>query len=193
MLTTHYCCGLPVCLSVCHIPVSCFCCLPPPFTCLSDISFWELRFICGNTFRSYSCCGYCCCSCFSRGLCGKSFLSMVLGLLAKFFMWFSCCRQFWHSLECAQGEEGNFKQIGAVRAPFFVCLFDFCFQFYALITLMNTFVLGQRQADMTGLMFCWILSRLKFIDWPQSFPRLCALFALSLFNNELQPGWLIKK
>lgn len=83
---------------------------------------------------------------------------MVLGLWLSFSCDFHVADNFGTRLTAQRGggeeERGNFKQIGAVRAPFFVCLFDFCFQFYALITLMNAFVLGQQQAEITVLMFC---------------------------------------
>lgn len=144
----------PVCLSATYPP-----CASPVFLLLSPAfrisPFGELRFICGNTFRSYSCRGCCCCA---LAFPGVSVAKVFFRWFWVFWLSFSCdfrvADNFGTRLTAQRGEEGNFKQIGAVRAPFFVCWFDFCFQFYALITLMNTFVLGQRQADMTGLMFC---------------------------------------
>lgn len=134
VLTTHYCLRaclptcppvrLSVCLSICllvpHLTlclyglVTLYSLLPCPVPRLGHVCcfFWV------NTFRSYSCC------CFS-GCFWQKFSLFGLDFHGKVFHLIFVLLPFWHSLDCVSRKQ---TLTG-------IC---FCFQFYALITLMNT-------------------------------------------------------
>lgn len=141
MLTTHYCVA-SVCLLT-FSPSALFFTLTPP---VLRIALGELRFICGNTFRSSACCcSVCVCVCLAKVFLRR--LSQKFGQV--FFMWFSCCQQFWP----------NFNRIVATHL-FFGAL--------VLVLLRLLFsILRFNYHDEHN--WCPLL-RLKFIEWPELSP-----------------------